>query len=209
MDLKDKYKNFIEDVDFESLKDKIQNDELNINSPVTKTWAIHYMPNTSEDQLESFTEFLVNYNLIKLIIIDPSEIYEKIYRIIINKDTRFEDTIVVFKDNVIQSEKLAEIYSTEDLEMFSLKSYLDLKEIVLSQPKEKYDPLKFEETQKEIDRLMDKIEEKLKNNDSEIDKEQMAKVFTSGGFSINDLKRILGETIAEIEDETEDADSQE
>lgn len=185
-----KYKDLIENIDLSELNEKINNKELDLDSNVSKIWAINYMADTSDKTAEIMVDFLVGNEIIDVIILDPENIFEKIYSIKNYKDE--EDTILIFKDNIIDTSELQKLYDDETINKFSLKCYLDDQNEKLEnyKPKEKYDPLNFEKTQNDINKAIEKMNEKIKSNDIDLDK--LKDMLSKGKISLKEFYDIIG-----------------
>lgn len=154
-ELKQRYENLIEEISIEGLKGLFDNKQLDINSLPDKIYVVNYLGDIPEKQAEFLLNSFVDNDLTYIIELKPENLFEKIYAV---KDYKGQqDIIVIFKDNVIQNDKLQELYS-ETLDEFKISKYLDEQlSLIGSYKKEEYDPLGFNEEQKKIDDIEEKM----------------------------------------------------
>lgn len=144
------YKDIIKEISFEELKQKCKNGEINIDSPISKVWAINYLGDKAENQADYLLNVLVDNEIIFMVEINPSILFDTIYSIKCNNDSF--DIVAIFKDNIVNENKLFEMYA-ETANEFTIQCFINDQEKLNSIEKEEYDPLGFKESQQKIDTI--------------------------------------------------------
>lgn len=153
------YKEIIQEITFNEIKEKCNNGEIDINSPVEKIWVVNYLGNEAENQADYLLNMFINNEIVFMVEINPTILFKTIYSIKDHNDNT--DIIAVFNDNVVDKNKILELYG-DTIDEFTIAKYIVNEEELSSIEKEEYDPLGFKEHQKIID------DTKQKYNDGEI-----------------------------------------
>ena len=152
---KEQFSKFITETTIEQIQEMCAKSELDINSDISKIWAVDYCGGPdSEMMVDEFYNMILADELITLVTKVPEDVFEKIYSIKNYKDEN--ELIVIFKDNVLDTDKLNAEYTLLQQEN-SLHAYLERYDSLPKEyTKEVYDPLNFIGQQQKIDELKEK-----------------------------------------------------
>lgn len=142
------YKDIIEEITFNEIKEKCNNGEIDINSSVDKIWTINYLGNEAEKQAEYLLNMFVDNEIAFMVEINPHNLFDKIYSIKDSNDNT--DIVAMFKENVVDKNKLLDLYE-DTIAEFTIAKYIEQQDNFNSLEKEEYDPLGFKDRQAQID----------------------------------------------------------
>lgn len=160
------YKNIIQEITFNEIKEKCNNGEIDINSPVEKIWVVNYLGNEAESQADYLLNMFVSNEIVFMVEINPKTLFKTIYSIKDHNDNI--DIVAIFNENIVDRNRILELYD-ETVDEFTIAKYIENEEELSLIEKEEYDPLGFKERQKAINNA------KQKYKDGEISLGEMLK----------------------------------
>lgn len=147
------YKQIIEEITFNEIKEKCNNGEIDIKSPAEKIWVVNYLGDEAENQANHLLNMFVDNDIAFMVEINPKTLFKKIYS---TKDHNNSTNIIaIFNDNIVDRNKILEVYD-DTIDEFTLAKYIESEDKLSSIEKEEYDPLGFTEHQKHIDNVKER-----------------------------------------------------
>ena len=160
-ELKEKYKDILEESTIQNVKELCDKGILNFNSNPSKIWVCSFLKNDPYEQAQFMLNSLVNNECALIYDAIPVDLFEKIYAV---KDYKnFQDIIIVFKDDIIDEPLMNQIYSAT-IDNFRLDNYLQQQlELSGTYVKETFDPLNYNETNEKLEKLVSDLESEDEN----------------------------------------------